>query len=225
MKAVLVQCLVLAALVAASPDQKEMKANRRQPGTAAPMNQASAVSPNGKKTLQVRQVTVSRFEGEVSSDGKTGTLDISMRLESYTVGKPRLDCGWEDDTRFWIIINDEIVRLEWREGHWRSVIEPQKALPEDRPNVRPMPSPSPDLPSKDLPSPRVDVSQFIALLEMMRQFDRLQSEAAQLHLQKPPPHQPPNVRPMPSPSPDFPSKELPSPPVAPSPGEDLSKAQ
>jgi hypothetical protein len=135
-----------------------MKADPQRPGTAHPKKQASAVSPNGKKTLQVRQVTVSRFEGEVSSDGKTGALDISMRLESHTVGKPTLDCGWEDDTRFWIIINDEIVRFEWREGHWRSVIEPQKALPEDRPNVRPMPSPSPDLPSRDLPSPPVDPS-------------------------------------------------------------------
>src|SRR5260370_31879420 len=118
-----------------------------------------------------------------------------------------------------------MVGCEWREGHWGNVIEPQKALPEERPNVRPMPSPSPDLPSKDLPSPRVDVSQYIALLEMMRQFDRLQAEAAQLRLQQPPPHQPPNVRPMPSPSPDLPSKDLPSPPVDPSPGEDLSKAQ
>jgi hypothetical protein len=158
MKAVLVQCLVFAALVASSPGQTEMKANPQRPGAAPARKEASAVSPNGKKTLQVRQVTVSRFEGEVSSDGKTGGLDISMRCESHTVGKPRLDCGWEDDTRFWIIINDEIVRFEWREGHWRSVIEPQKALPEDRPNVRPMPSPSPDLPSRDLPSPPVDPS-------------------------------------------------------------------
>src|SRR6266849_4990685 len=152
MKAVLVQCLLFAALVAASPGQTEMKADPQRPGTAHPKKQASAVSPNGRKYLYVRQVTRSRFEFSVSADVNT---QFRGSLEFQTTGDHDIDCGWEGDGRFRILINGVRWRFEWREGRWQPILEHQSAPPHQPPNVRPMPSPSPDLPSKDLPSPPV----------------------------------------------------------------------
>ena len=155
MKAVLVQCLLLAALVAASPGQTEMKANPQRPGTAPARKEASAVSPNGKKTLQVRQLTKSRFEFSVSADGNT---QFRGSLEFQTTADHDIDCGWESDGRFRILINGVGWRFEWRGGRWQPILEHQNAPLHQPPNVRPMPSPSPDLPSKDLPSPPADPS-------------------------------------------------------------------
>ena len=156
MKAVLVQCLLFAALVAASPGQTEMKANPQRPGTAHPKKQASAVSPSGKKTLEVRKLSKSRFEVFVSAGGNTRSLRWVWNGD--TTGEPKLECGWEDETHFWIIIDNVVGHYEWRDGGWRATLESQRAGPQDRPTVRPMPSPSPDLPSKVLPSPPVDPS-------------------------------------------------------------------
>ncbi len=222
MKAVLVQCLLFAALVAASPGQTEMKSDPKRPSTAAPMNQASAVSPSGKKNLYVVELSASRFAVFISSDGNT---QLIAWWELATTNDPKLDCRWASDGRCWISIDRMAGHFVWSDGGWQRMFLRPKMPPYDPRNDHTMPSPSADLLSKDLPRSRVDALPEIAALETMRRLAELHTEATQLRLQKPPARQPPNVRPMPSPSPDLPSKDLPSPPVDPSPGEYFKKEQ
>ena len=220
LKVALVQCLLFAALVGASPGQTEMKANPQRPGTAAPRKQASAVTPSGKKILCVTELSASRFAVFISSDGNT---QLIAWWELDTINDPKLDCRWESDGRFWISIDRMAGQFVWSDGGWQRIFLRPKTPPYDPRNVHTMPSPSADVPSKDLPPPRVDALPEITALEHLRRLAELQAEATQHRLQEPPPRHPPNIRPMPSPSPDLPSKDLPSPPVDPSPGEYFKK--
>ncbi len=222
LKVALVQCLFFAALVGASPGQTEMKANPQRPGTAAPRKQASAVTPSGKVNLYVVQLSASRFAVFISSAGNT---QLIAWWELDAINDPKLDCRWESDGRFWISIDRMAGHFVWSDGGWQRIFLRPKTPPYDPRNGHPMLSHSADVPFKDVPPSRVDAPPEIAALETLRRLAELQAEATQHRLQNPPPHQPPNVRPMPSPSPDLPSRDLPSPPIDPSPGEYFKKEQ
>jgi len=126
--------------------QTALKSSQGKPMLNSHKELPISFSPSRKSALLLSKPAESRFEVSFLARGKQ---NLVFSVDVPEGSQVNFDWGWENEYHFWVTLGYGAVHFEWTGTKWERVFPIQDP---SRPGVvRPMPSPSPELPSRELP--------------------------------------------------------------------------